>query len=82
MNISKQEIEKIVSQVLSQTLPEAGSLPLSTVSTSGDAGLFDRIEDAIDAAHSTFRQLKDYSLNDRQRYINEIKSFTQKENTF
>jgi len=79
LNISKQEIEKIVSQVLSQTLPEAGSLPLSTVSTSGDAGLFDRIEDAIDAAHSTFRQLKDYSLNDRQRYINEIKSFTQKE---
>lgn len=83
MDISKQEIEKIVSQVLSQTLNQEIIAPKTSrilpQNGSNENGIYDQMENAIEAAYSTFRQFKDYSLNDRQRFIDEIKAFTLKE---
>lgn len=84
MNISKQEIEQIVSQVLSQGMGQADQAvtqvtpspaPQSSYGVASGQGIFDKMEDAINAAHATYKEMANYSLKDRQRFVDGIKSF-------
>lgn len=90
VNVSKQEIEQIVSQVLSQTLDQKqtpihqvsnqiGHQSLSDYSVTDGQGVFNQMTDAINAAHATYKEMANYSLKDRQRFIDGIKSFALKE---
>jgi len=75
MQVSQIDIEKIVAQVLSQTLKteEAVSQPCGVCAT---VGVFDKIEDAVDSAQNAYQRLKKYSMHDRQRFIDAIKLWT------
>lgn len=82
MNLSEKEIEKIILSVMQSTLAEQSGQSEHTVSnynigSDGENGVFDDMNAAIDAAHKTYLQLAtDYTMSDRQRYIDEIKKFT------
>lgn len=88
MKYTEQEIEKIVQQVVKNTLLNDGNnalkadvhvAPVSSdvnVPTNDYEGVFYNMSDAIDAAHNTYLTFSDYSMKDRQRFIDAIKKLT------
>ena len=84
MNITEQDIEKIIRSVVKEALND--EKPQATMDTKvstggqGDGGIFDDMNDAIEAAHKTYMTMRtDYTMADRQRFIDGIKAFTLKE---
>jgi propionaldehyde dehydrogenase len=87
MDISSQEIEMIVRQVLNQVKPAAGSaspvtrpavvssaLPYTSDSSRGEDGVFERVEDAIEAAWTAQRcWATEYKIEDRKRIVEAIR---------
>ncbi len=75
MNISEEQIKDIVRKVISQTI---GNQPPAVSSTDSDLwGVYENINDAIDLAYANYLSLrKDYSMADRQRFIDAIKEYT------
>ncbi|MFP4697711.1 MAG: aldehyde dehydrogenase family protein [Eubacteriales bacterium] len=88
MKYTEQEIQQIVQQVVNKTLSSESSRSKSdeTISNSCSGsrdvtygsqkeleGVFDQMSDAIDAAHNTYLTFWDYSMKDRQRFIDAIK---------
>jgi propionaldehyde dehydrogenase len=88
MDISSQEIEAIVRQVLMQVKPAPGTAPASprtsipavktTYSTvsraAGENGVFDKVEDAIEAAWEAQRiWVTQYKVEDRKRIVEAIR---------
>ena len=89
MNYSETQIEEIVRQVVSRTVGQAPAAPAAAVasapvqpappiSSDGELwGVYENINDAIDVAHANYLSLrKDYSMADRQRFIDAIKEYT------
>ena len=75
MEIGAKEIELIVQQVIAN-ISANGSLQTNTRKTDdkGDYGVFEHIEDAIDAAHSAQRDwYLNYKIEDRERIIAAIR---------
>ncbi|MCI7262548.1 MAG: aldehyde dehydrogenase EutE [Clostridiaceae bacterium] len=90
MDISTQEIEAIVKQVLERVKPAASGQPVSqpayqplkTVKSSGYAaasvqgedGVFERVEDAVEAAWKAQREwVTQYKVEDRKRIVEAIR---------
>jgi propionaldehyde dehydrogenase len=73
MDIGAKEIELIVREVLAGiewSNPDAASVPIR-----GDHGVFERVEDAIEAAYVAHRQwVNHYKVEDRRRIIEAIRS--------
>lgn len=86
MKYTEQEIERIVQEVVKHTLINDGNNALKDPVTSVDnsiceqtsnlEGVFNKMSDAIDAAHNTYLTFCDYSIKDRQRFIDAIKKLT------
>lgn len=76
MDIGAKEIEFIVQQVLkNMDLKAVDDSPLPD----GDNGVFERVEDAIDAAYLAQREwIRDYKLEDRRRIIEAIRVTAEK----
>lgn len=83
MQYSEQELEKLIREVVTNTLKQ--STPASKHDDnkfSSSDGIFDNINDAIEAAFSAQIILqRDYSLEDRSRFIKAIKNFSLEEKT-
>lgn len=87
MKYTEQEIEKIVQQVVMSALSNEGSdapkeindavQPSSCVCEETSLeGVFTKMSDAIDAAHNTYLTFRNYSMEDRERFVNAIKKLT------
>ena len=78
MDISSQEIEAIVKQVLagmggSQTSAPAVGCPAAS-GAAGDRGVFENVDDAVEAAWKAQRDwAANYKIEDRQRIIEAIR---------
>jgi propionaldehyde dehydrogenase len=88
MQISEKEIQQLVSQIIKQTMRQENPADLidkpimkSEIFTSPEnqIGVFDKMEDAIDAAQKANQQFSHYTIKDRQRFIDSIKKWTLKE---
>ena len=75
MDISSQEIEAIVKQVLAgmggaQTSAAPAAYTAAPGSTAGDRGVFENVDDAVEAAWKAQRDwAANYKIEDRQRII-------------
>lgn len=73
MQLGTAEIELIVKQVL-QNIQAASPEQIKTVEPKGDWGVFDRVEDAIDAAYIAQKKyIKEFRLEDREKMISAIR---------
>ena len=76
MDISSQEIEAIVKQVLSGmggTPTASPSAAAPRCSTCGDRGVFENVDDAVEAAWKAQRDwVTNYKVEDRQRIIDAV----------
>ncbi len=73
MDIGAKEIELIVREVLAGI--EWSNPPAASVPIRGDHGVFERVEDAIEAAYVAQRQwVNHYKVEDRRRIIEAIRS--------
>ena len=71
MNIDAKEIELIVQKVLENIDVKTLSTPKAD---NGEDGVFDHVEEAIEAAYQAQRRwVKDYNLEDRKRIIAAIR---------
>ena len=79
MDISSQEIEAIVKQVLAgmggaQTSAAPAAYTAAPGSTAGDRGVFENVDDAVEAAWKAQRDwVANYKIEDRQRIIEAIR---------
>ena len=77
MDISSQEIEAIVKKVLSGmggTPTASPSAAAPRCSTCGDRGVFENVDDAVEAAWKAQRDwVTNYKVEDRQRIIEAIR---------
>ena len=79
MDISSQEIEAIVKQVLAgmggaQTSTAPAAYTATPGSTAGDRGVFENVDDAVEAAWKAQRDwAANYKIEDRQRIIEAIR---------
>jgi acyl-CoA reductase-like NAD-dependent aldehyde dehydrogenase len=64
VNISESEVQEIVRQVVKNVIGQVGSTVTS--STKGDWGVFEDMNDAIEAAHESFQLYKERSLQCRK----------------
>jgi propionaldehyde dehydrogenase len=88
MQISEKEIQQLVSQIVQQTIRQdnqsevldkpAVKSELTTLSEE-HLGVFDKMEDAINAAEKAKQQYSQYTIKDRERFIESIKKWTLKE---
>ena len=86
MNVNEKELENIIRNVVQQTLSQGQSntspskLTTTSYSATSQNGVFDRMTDAIEAAHRTFLKMSaDYDMANRQRFIDGIKTWTLEE---
>lgn len=90
LQIDEQQIEKLVAEVLAKTLANkdnSSTVNSSNTSSSNEyrynqrlaVGVFEQMEDAINEAYSAYQQFKNYSIKDRQRFIDGIKEWTLRE---
>jgi propionaldehyde dehydrogenase len=77
MNISEAQIEQIVRSIVKDTYKSKQVQPTSITTHNNNLnGVFSNIEDAILAAEKTYKSLsKDYSMKDRQKYIDAMKDY-------
>lgn len=88
MKYTEQEIEKIVQEVVKHAILNDGNNALkqdiSVAETPANndmqmcdqEGVFNKMSDAIDAAHNTYLTFGNYSMKDRQRFVDAIKRLT------
>lgn len=85
MKYTEQEIESIVQEVVKQALLNDvnNETEEDIISEDKDSkqsnileGVFSKMSDAIDAAYNTYLTFSDYSVKDRQRFIDAIKKLT------
>lgn len=91
MQVSEKDIELIVQEVLQKTMSSSKNVALATspskvtsnvegneISSCGcnGRGLFKTAEQAVEAAYNTYRIMGNYSMSDRQKYVDAIKQFT------
>lgn len=81
MEITQKDVEKIVRSIVQKTMVQGNATsPQSVVASNGDSGVFDQMKDAIDAAHAAYLTMSaDYSMDDRQKFVDGIKQFTLEE---
>jgi len=76
MNITEEQIEKIVRGIVEQKYKTKNNVSETVVSTTNQLGVFTNIEDAIDAAEKTYKTLSmDFTLKERQKYVDAIKEY-------
>lgn len=83
MQIQEKDIQELVAKVLRETLGESAKVEESgkacgAPSKNYTVGVFHKMEDAIDAAEKAKYELSEYSMKDRERFIQEIKKWTLK----
>lgn len=83
MQISEKELQQLVSKIVNQTIQKEDSSILDESEcislTDYKDGIFEKMEDAIDAAEKAKQQFSQYTIKDRQRFIESIKKWTLKE---
>lgn len=80
VNFTEAQIEQIVRNIVEQQITPTPTPQQTVIKTSGLKGVFDSIDDAILAAEKTYKTLnKDYTLNDRQKYIDAMKEYVLKD---
>jgi len=78
MEFSQKDVENIVRSIVKKTMAQSETPSENTVVNNfGESGVFDKMKDAIDAAHSAYLTLSaDYTMEDRQKFVDGIKKFT------
>ncbi len=80
MKYTESQLEEIVRKVVQQTInPSSQVNHVPVFSSSGEElwGVYEDINEAIDLAHANYLNLRrDYSMADRQRFIDAIKQYT------
>jgi len=71
MNIDENVVESIVKRVVSQLSTETASI--QTCPSGGDWGVFESMNDAVDAAVAAQREYLNRSMHDRARYVQAIR---------
>lgn len=84
MNISEQDIQRIIQEVMKNVegTINQNNTPVTNqnIQAAAQKGVFDRIEDAIDAAYQAQRTfVKDFKLKDRERIITAIREACSKQ---
>lgn len=90
MQVTEQDIQVIVQQVLQKTMQSLSNEPSSMVDSDkkvtqcqimnmDEKGVYPTIDEAVDAAHNAYKLLGEYSLSDRQRFIEAIKDLALRE---
>lgn len=85
MKITEQDIEKIIRSVVKETLASETSVEKKSnvqafSGNDSEGGVFDDMNAAIDAAYKTYLKIStDYTMSDRQRFVDGIKKFTLEE---
>ncbi|MBF2055115.1 MAG: aldehyde dehydrogenase EutE [Candidatus Sericytochromatia bacterium] len=75
MDLSEDKVRSIVERVVSrlQTQPGSPALPAPVLS-SGDLGIFEDVEEAVQASEQAFARFGDYSLDFRKQMIQAIRA--------
>lgn len=73
MSVNENMIDEILNQVLTQ-LGESLQNPVSTSAKCGDCGVFQNMDEAIEAAAIAQSQYLSYSMHDRARFVEAIRN--------
>ena len=77
MNISEKELQEIVSKVVQNVVSRIDATGNSTQhSNNGDWGVFDDMNDAVDAAHIAFIEYKERSMQCRKKFIDAVRQMS------
>ncbi len=72
--MNKDQIEQIAKRVMDKLEHESDSQVSSCVQTTSNKGVFESMDDAVEAAHSAYLILKTKSMTQKQSYIDAIRS--------
>ena len=74
MNISENELQDIVKKVVQNVVDKIDSPSASgPISSNGDWGVFDDMNDAVKAAHEAFMEYKQRSIQCRKSFIDAVR---------
>ena len=65
--------EKIISRVVSEVLARLASQTKAAPSSTSSFGVYEKMEDACEAAHRSFEKLRDLGVSARRKAINVIR---------
>ena len=74
VDLSDIQIEELVESVVRQVISQSTSSPISTRPvTSGDMGVFDNMNDAVEAAHAAFLEYKERSIQCKKKITDAVR---------
>ncbi len=77
MNINEAQVEDLVQNIVRKVIAQAGGINISAGSESnGDWGVFDNMNDAVEAAYEAFQLYKERSIQCRKKFIDAVKQMT------
>ncbi|MEJ2614003.1 MAG: aldehyde dehydrogenase [Ignavibacteriaceae bacterium] len=77
MNINESQVEDLVQNIVRKVIAQTTETDISKGTASkGDWGVFDDMNDAVEAAHEAFKLYKDRSIQCRKKFIKAVKQMT------
>ncbi len=74
MNITNDQIQEIVQKVLQNVLePGTGSNRSCPAGKRGDRGVFNYMNDAVEAAHEAFLKFQEFDMQDRKKFTDAVR---------
>ena len=71
--IDESLVSKVVSEVLSRLQSQSGAVPAGGFAQQTQYGVYEKMEDAIEAAHRSFEKLRDLGMHGRKLALAEIR---------
>jgi aldehyde dehydrogenase len=77
VKINETQIEDLVQKIVCKVITQANNINTSSnPTTKGDWGVFDNMNDAVEAAYEAFQLFKERSIQCRKKIINAVKQMT------
>jgi len=70
VDFTDEEVDRIVRRIVNDMLTKEGA------SQTGEGGVFDRMDEAIEAAHQAFLKYGSFGVQDRKRFIDAVRDMT------
>ena len=76
-NLTNEQIQAIVQRVVRRVLEQQGVSDNSpTRQNRGEWGVFEDINDAIEAAHEAFLKYREFDIQDRKKFTDAVRQMT------
>lgn len=77
MDLNEIELQEIIQSIVRKVISETGNLKISSINNGkGSLGVFDDMNDAVEAAYDAFQQFKERSKQCRKKIIDSVRKMT------